>query len=238
VTGLRDVEFLAPFKFHRMKPVTLHLAAVGRPVAGDAVLVDVQLSSRLQPNPDLPVQERLHFRGRVLLDRAAVPRKTVAFHPPKEATVDDDPIYRVYFHGPAYRVLEGVRLENGFAVGFMRPELPANASEPGAAELAAPRLIELCFQTAGIFDIAQRHVFGLPAALEAVRVCPEGEAGAAGKLLFAEVLPREDADGFDARVVDSEGNVCVELFGYRTVAIPEPEAMGELLASLAEGAPA
>jgi len=236
VTGLRDLEFLLPFKFHRMKPATLHLTAVARPGAGDTVVVDVQLSSRLQPKPGVPVQERLHFRGRVLLDRAAVPRKTVAFHPPTEVTVDASAIYRVYFHGPAYRVLEGVRLEDGSAIGIMRPDLPPNAREANAAELVAPRLVELCFQTAGIFEIAHRHVFGLPAKLESLRVWRAAEA--TGSRLFAEVLPREEDDGFDARVMDADGNVYVELSGYRTVAIPDPETMAELLEAVTEGAPA
>jgi NAD(P)-dependent dehydrogenase (short-subunit alcohol dehydrogenase family) len=234
VTGLEDLEFLLPFKFHRMKPATLHLAAVGRPGPGDTLVVHVQLSSRLQPGPGMPVQERLHFRGRVLLDRAALPRKAVVFQPPAEVTVDDRAIYRVYFHGPAYRVLEGVRLDECCAVGLYNRELPPNASEAGAAELAAPRLVELCFQTAGIFEIAHRHVFGLPAGLESLRIYPV--ASASGGRLFAEVLPREGDDGFDARVVDADGNVVVELSGYRTVAIPRPEAMTELLGSLGEAA--
>ncbi len=187
VTGLRDLEFLLPFKFHRMKPATLHLAAVGRPGAGDTLVVEVQLSSRLQPGPGMPVQERLHFRGRVLVDRAAVPRKTVTFRPPAEVTVDDSSIYRVYFHGPAYQVLQGVRLDDCCAVGVLRPELPPNARQVDAAELVLPRLVELCFQTAGIFDIAHRHVFGLPAGLESLRVLRTPDAG--GGPLFAEVLP-------------------------------------------------
>jgi Polyketide synthase dehydratase N-terminal domain/Polyketide synthase dehydratase domain len=235
VTGLRDLEFLLPFKFHRMKPVTLHLTAVGRPGAGDALVLDVQLWSRLQPKPGVPVQERLHFRGRVLLDRAAVPHKTVEFHPPAEVTIDDDAIYRVYFHGPAYQVLEGVRLEDDCAIGVMRPELPPNARAANAAELVSPRLVELCFQTAGLFDIAHHHVFGLPAGLASLRVC---RPAATGDRLFAEVLPREGDGGFDARVTDAAGDVYLELSGYRTVPIPPPDTMGTLLEAVSEGAPA
>ena len=236
VTGLRDLEFLLPFKFHRMQPATLYLTAVGRPGAGDTLLVDVQLSSRLQLKPELPVQERLHFRGSVLVDRASVPGKTVPFRPPAEVTVDDRVIYRVYFHGPAYRVLQGVRLEHGYGIGVMRPELPPNAKPADAAELVAPRLIELCFQTAGIFDIAHRRVFGLPAAVESVRVYRAVDTS--GSRFYAEVVPREDDHGFDARVVDADGNVCLELSGYRTVAVPEPGTMAELLETLTEGATA
>jgi hypothetical protein len=228
VTGVRDLEFLLPFKFHRMSPTTLHLTAVGRPGAGDAVVVDVQLSSRLQPRPDLPVQERLHFRGRVLVERAAVAGKKVAFQPPSEVTVEEGAIYGVYFHGPAYQVLEGVRLEDGYAVGVLRADLPPNAGDAGAAEVVAPRLIELCFQTAGMYDLAVRRVFGLPARLDWVRVYRAAD-GSGGRL-FSEVVPREDG-GFDARVVDSGGNVYVALSGYRAVEVPDLASKAELLRS-------
>jgi NAD(P)-dependent dehydrogenase (short-subunit alcohol dehydrogenase family) len=236
VTAVRDLEFRAPFKFHRMRPATLHLSAVGRPGAGDTVVADVQLSSRLQPSPEAPVQERLHFRGHVLLEREPVAPKKVAFEPPEELGVDHDAIYRVYFHGPAYRVLEGVHLDDDFAIGEMRVELPPNARDASAPELVAPRLVELCFQTAGMFDIVQRHVFGLPAGLELLHVYRP--TAPAGTRLFAEVSPREEDDGFDARVVDAEGHVYVVLSGYRTIAIPAPATMGELLEAIGEGATA
>ncbi|HUL61341.1 MAG TPA: SDR family NAD(P)-dependent oxidoreductase [Anaeromyxobacteraceae bacterium] len=236
VTGLHDVEFLLPFKFHRMNPATLYLAAAGRPGTGDTLRVDVRLSSRLQPNPGMPVQERLHFRGSVVAERAALAGKTVAFHPPADVTVDDRAIYRVYFHGPAYRVLEGVRLDDGHAIGVMRRGLPPNAREAGAAELVAPRLVELCFQTAGIIDIAERNVLGLPARLGSLRVrraAPPGDSR-----IFAEVWRRDEGDGFDAHVVDADGNVYVELSDYRTVALPEPKTLGDLRGPVKEGAPA
>jgi len=233
VTGLQDVEFLLPFKFHRMKPVTLHLAAVGRPGANGAVSVDVQLSSRLQPKPGAPVQERLHSRARVRLEGAAAGAKATVFEPPTETTVGRQAIYRTYFHGPAYQVLEGVRLVDGLATGVLRRGLPPNAADPGASELVGPRLVELCFQTAGILEIADRSVLGLPAALGSLTVyrrAPDVE-------LFAEARSRVEG-GFDGRVLDARGNVYLELSGYRTVALPEPTTLARMLESASEGVPA
>jgi NAD(P)-dependent dehydrogenase (short-subunit alcohol dehydrogenase family) len=232
VTGLKDLAFLLPFKFHRMMPATLHLVAVGRPGPDGTPAVDVELWSRLQKlKPELPAQERLHFRGRVVLDRAAAAPKAVPFQPPAAVSYDDRAIYRAYFHGPAYRVLEALSLEGGRAVGVMRTDLPPNAASVTAAELVTPRLVELCFQTAGILEIAGRRVFGLPAALDALRVYPAAEGR-----LYAEVEPRADGRGFDARIVDAAGNVVVELAGYRTVAVPGWEAKAELLGAPADGA--
>jgi NAD(P)-dependent dehydrogenase (short-subunit alcohol dehydrogenase family) len=232
VTGLRDVEFLSPFKFHRMKPATLHLTALGRPGPDDTLLVQVQLTSRVQPRPDVPAQERLHFRGTVVLERAGLAPRTVAFKAPTKVTVGEEAIYKVYFHGPAYQVLEGARLEDARAIGVMKKKLPPNAKEPGVAELIGARLVEFCFQTAGVFDIVKRKVFGLPAGIEALRVVKAKVRN--GTRLYAEAWPRPDGDGFDARVVDGEGNVYVELANYRTVALPEPKEMSALVGA-AEG---
>jgi NAD(P)-dependent dehydrogenase (short-subunit alcohol dehydrogenase family) len=231
VAGVRDIRFLLPFKFHRMKATTLHLSAVGRPGPGDSLLVDVELSSVLQPKPGVPAQERLHSRGRVVVERAAPAQKAVAFQPPAEVTVGDEAIYRVYFHGPAYQVLEGVRVEDDRAVGVMRHELPPNAADAEATELVAPRLVELCFQTAGMYDLTRRDVFGLPSQLESLRLLRPG--GAAGRL-YAEARPRDG--GFDCQVVDGEGNVLVELSGYRTVELPASKKPAERDEPVAEGA--
>jgi hypothetical protein len=236
VTGLRDVEFLLPFKFHRMQPATLHLSALGRPGTGQRTLIEIRLSSRLQPKPELPVQERLHFRGWVALEPApaAVPRAEV--RTAQEPSFGRDAIYRVYFHGPAYRVLEGVRLEHGEAVGVVHRGLPANAKDPGAAELVWPRLAELCFQTAGVVDLAERSVLGLPARVDALRVFhPEGPPADG---CWAEVRRRQEDEGFDARVVDARGDVLLELAGYHTIALPERKTLEPLHRPAGEGVPA
>ncbi|MGC4001243.1 MAG: polyketide synthase dehydratase domain-containing protein [Anaeromyxobacter sp.] len=235
VTGLRDLEFLQPVKFHRLRPLTLHLVAVGRPGAGDGLLVDVQLSSRLQPKPGLPAQERLHFRGCVLVERAALPPRAVAFQPPPALTVGREAVYRVYFHGPAYQVLEGVRVEAGGAVGVLRAGLGPNLAAPDALERTFPRLLELCFQTAGIHDLVRRGAFGLPAAVGSLRLhAPPG--GISGPC-FAEVRPLP-GEGFDADVVDAEGHVFLELSGYRTVEVPAPASAEELRRAATAGADA
>jgi hypothetical protein len=236
VTGLRDVEFLSPFKFHRMKPQTLHLAAIGRAGPEGALVVEVRLSSRVQPKPGVPAQERLHFRGRAVLERAPREAKKVAFAPANDWTVDREAIYRVYFHGPAYQVLDGVRIDPGHAVGAFHQGLPPNAADAEAIERVAPRLVELCFQTAGVFDITQRHVFGLTAGLEALRVYRPLEERS--RPLFAEAWHRKDDAGLDAHVVDAEGNVYVELQNYRTVPLPDPKGMGELIGRVPEASPA
>jgi hypothetical protein len=227
VAGVEQVEFLLPFKFFRMQPATLHLSASGRAAGGGDVLVDVALRSSVQPRPDHPPQVRLHFRGQVRMSRTALPRPATAFTPPEgaERTVDRDTIYRVYFHGPAYKVLDEVRLTGDTAVGVMVHGLPPNARPEGAASIMAPRLIELCFQAAGIEQVARDGTLGLPTAFAAARAYRQPEE-ADGERLYAVAARRPgEALVYDARVVDGRGRVYVELDGYRTITLPGPASL-------------
>ena len=86
----------------------------------------------------------------------------------------------------------------------------------------APRLIELCFQTAGVWEIGSTGQLGLPAAAEKVTVWSLPSESAK---LVAEVFPRDGNGGakglcFDAHVRDASGKVYVELKGYTTSQMP------------------
>ena len=89
----------------------------------------------------------------------------------------------------------------------------------------APRLIELCFQTAGIAEIARTGRMGLPDRID--RVVPGSSDDAAEQRLFAVVTPHTDGS-FDAHVVDGAGVVHVALRGYRTVELPAPVAAEQI----------
>jgi hypothetical protein len=205
-----------------MKPATLLLSARGVPGDGTEAAFESVLRSEVRPKPELPPVSARHFSARVVLGEApeAVP---VPFAPPAHDAawpIDRDAIYRIYFHGPAYQVLRGVRLNGDEALGEMSSELPPNAAPASAASLAAPRLVELCFQTAGIWELSRFHRLALPSSVERVRVF-RGEEEANGRRLFALVAARDAGESFDARVVDEEGRVFVEVTGYRTVPFQE-----------------
>ncbi|MFI5181788.1 MAG: SDR family NAD(P)-dependent oxidoreductase [Thermoanaerobaculia bacterium] len=220
VAAVEDEEFLRPFKFFRMLPSTLHLAAAATlEEPGGDLLVTATLSSFTQPKPDVPPVVRVHFRARVRMTKAVRQMPKVPGKPPsakKALPIGRDAVYRVYFHGPAYRVLEGVTVEGETAWGLLAKDLPPNAEPPNAPSLLAPRLIELCFQTAGIWEVSEKKRLALPAALKSVRVFGS-EEDARSKRLWALVTAQDEGTAFDARVVDEAGNVFVELLGYRTV---------------------
>jgi hypothetical protein len=79
-----------------------------------------------------------------------------------------------------------------------------------------PRLVELCFQTAGVWELGITGRMALPTHIDRVLTSPGSSNDAR---CYAVVTPRGD-DAFDAAVVDETGAVRVRLDGYRTIAVP------------------
>ncbi len=99
-----------------------------------------------------------------------------------------------------------------------------------------PRLIELCFQTAGAWELGTSGRLELPARLDRVSVlrAPRRDDGR----LVAVVTRPAGGEGFDALVVDSRGRVHVRLEGYRAVALPggpSPELLVPFRAAVEPG---
>jgi hypothetical protein len=127
-------------------------------------------------------------------------------------------IYRVYFHGPAYRVLERAWRDGNRIVGQMPENLPSHHHPSDQPLLAVPRLIELCFQTAGLWQMGAQGQMGLPHHVDQVRFLRAPEL--AGGPFYAVVTPDPDQARVDAEVVDAKGHRYVHMRGYRTVALP------------------
>jgi NAD(P)-dependent dehydrogenase (short-subunit alcohol dehydrogenase family) len=215
VVAVERIDFRAPFKFYRDEPRAITVTAVLRP-AGDTIVADCRLTGeRYLPGQSEP-QVTLHFTARVCL--AQVARREDVLGPcpvAAERELGPEEIYRVYFHGPAYRVVEKAWRSNGEAVGLFSASLPPDHQPSTWATLVSPRLIELCFQTAGLLEMGTRGTMGLPLHVERVSLLREPTEK---RRLFALVRPA--AAGFDARVVDDEGHVYLALEGYRTVELP------------------
>ena len=71
--------------------------------------------------------------------------------------------------------------------------------------------MELCFQTAGIWEIGKTGIMALPRSIESLTLYRQNVNGAA---IYAEVKPYPSGNGelhFDARVVNSKGRLYLEL---------------------------
>ncbi|MCL6542788.1 MAG: SDR family NAD(P)-dependent oxidoreductase [Roseiflexus sp.] len=213
-------QFSSPFKFHRSQPRTLYMSATIHPTGHGTLVAKTTLRGMVQPRPDMPPRFDTHFVGEVYLTTAPVEERTINFTPPSAEALDIDRerIYRVYFHGPAYQVMERVGVMGDQAVALMTDGLPPN-SVPETPMLVAPRLIELCFQTAGMWEMVTHRAMALPAAIGSVTIYRQPES-AEGRRLYALVTAINNGSSYDAHVVDTDGNVYVELRGYRTVRLP------------------
>jgi hypothetical protein len=219
VTAVQDERFDSPFKFYRMEAQTLYLSASLHPLDDGLTSRTTLRSMRTLATGE--TQSKVHFSAAVRLSPQPLGKPAVKFSVPAAGAmpIDAATIYRVYFHSPAYQVLERVGVEAERAVGLMATPLPPNTDPANAASLMAPRLIELCFQTAGIWEMKNRGRMALPLGIESVTTYRQPE-DAKKRRLYALVEAVEDGAKFNARVVDDKGAVYVEMTGYRTVALP------------------
>ena len=168
VEAIEDVNFLAPFKFYRKQPRTVTVEAVIRP-QGDNLIADCRLTGhRSLPNQAEP-QVTTHFTARVRLAKQT-PKAVIvpALGTPAGNIIEAADIYRLYFHGPAYQVLERAWWDGNRIIGLMAKGLPANHLPSELPTLMAPRLIELCFQTAGLWEMGAQGRMGLPQHIDRV----------------------------------------------------------------------
>jgi acyl transferase domain-containing protein/NAD(P)-dependent dehydrogenase (short-subunit alcohol dehydrogenase family) len=218
IEAIEDIDFLAPFKFYRNEPRTLTVEAVTYP-QGDALVADCRLiGHRPLPSQADPLATT-HFTARVRLTEQ--PPKAVTLRPfgsPIGATVEAADLYHLYFHGPAYQVVERAWWDGKRIVALMAKNLPANHHPTELPTRMSPRLIELCFQSAGVWEMGAQGRFGLPQHIDRVSLLrrPELAEGA----LYAVVTPDAERASFDAEVVDAAGNCYLQLNGYRTVTLP------------------
>ena len=219
VVALENLRFLAPMKYYRNEPRAAIVRA--RAVLGEGGWVRVHTTlSSVQNIVGREPEEKLHFSGVVVLAPSALETQHVQAFNRTEPEIGREAIYRVYFHGPAYRVLDRVESAGkNQVIGCMTANLPLDTTNPSHRSLVGPRLIELCFQTAGVWEIGQTGQLALPAAVDQVIV---RDPSVGGGPLVAEVTANPSADGlsFSARVRDGEGKVHVELLGYRTSRMP------------------
>jgi hypothetical protein len=227
IDAIEDVNFLAPFKFYRDEPRVVSIEAVLSP-QGEGVVAECRLIGRRTLPGQKEPQVTTHFTARVRLTRQAAGAAEAPIVSKAEPTIESAEVYRLYFHGPAYRVIDHVWWEGDRVIARMSGSLPDN-HHPREQPLAmAPRLIELCFQTAGIWEMGSLGRMGLPMHVDRVTTwrAPERAEGA----LFAVVGARSDQETFDADVVDAAGNLCLHVSGYRTAPFREGVEAGMLRA--------
>ncbi len=217
-TVIEDVHFLAPFKLYRDEPRTISVRATFE-ADGDDVVANCRLIGERQLPRGVEVTE--HFRGRLRLSSDRGPGQTARVpNGGSSAEVPSEVIYQAYFHGPAYQVLDAVWPDGELVVGRVASDLPANHTPEDQPLATAPRLLEACFQTAGLWEMGTHQRMGLPMQVGRLELLAH-PSEATGRLLVV-VEPDAESGEYAAQVVDEQGTVFVDLRGYRTVELPGP----------------
>jgi hypothetical protein len=222
VAAIRNEHFYRAFKFHQMEPQTLYLGATITPAEEGGLVAHCSLKSRSKSGKEsVRERERIHFTADVHLTREQLDKPSTSFAPPltEEMPIAGEQIYKIYFHGPAYKVLDRVQVSGDRAIGLMAESLPPDTEPVDAAALIAPRLLELCFQTVGVWEIKTRGTVALPSAVGVIRTYRQ-PSDADDKLLYALVEAMNDGRQFDAQVVDEDGHLYLEVASYETVQLP------------------
>ncbi len=184
VVELEDVELLAPFKFYRDEPRTLDpdraAARRRRRHAPGGLRADrPPRAARAGRAGDAP----FHRPGTAGPQGARRRRKSSTApgrYDTADAGVGHEAVYGVYFHGPAYQVLDRAWRDDGHVVGRLAGELPDDHDPASQPTELAPRLIELCFQTAGVWELGNSRPDGAADARRPGRaIRREQEAGPA-----------------------------------------------------------
>ena len=103
-------------------------------------------------------------------------------------------------------------------VAVFSDSLPPNTSPADVESLVAPRLLELCFQSAALWHEKVKGAMGFPLGFS--RVTAYRQEADADSRLFCVCQTADDGETFDCVVADEAGNVFVELAGYVTVSRP------------------
>jgi len=165
-------------------------------------------------------QRTTHFTARVHLAKKPVLKLTPkAFIQPSGSILEAADIYGVYFHGPAYQVLEKAWCDGKRIIGLLAKGLPPNHHPSELPTIIAPRLIESCFQTAGVWEMGVEGRMGLPKCVH--QICLFRQPNLAEGRLYAVVIPGVARQSFTAEVLDEKGNCYLSLNGYQTVALPD-----------------
>ena len=241
VAAVRDIEFLAPFKLYRDEPRVAEIRTRFTP-DGDRLLAHCQLIGRrtLAGQPELVTT---HFTGVVELVAAAVERvlpDALAVPVAPQGAVGSEAVYRIYFHGPTYQVLGAAWFDGEHAVGALADGLPPNHAPADLVTSAFPRLVELCFQTAGVHQLGTAGVMALPARVARLELVADA-AVEPDLPIHAIVTPGLGAGGTsDAVVMDGAGRTVLTMSGYATIDLPggpDIDALAPLRAAMELPAP-
>ncbi|MBI4656107.1 MAG: SDR family NAD(P)-dependent oxidoreductase, partial [Elusimicrobia bacterium] len=215
--SLGDIHFYMPIKLLKNNPLEVRIICVsrhGKP--------EMKMESNFINAKGIKLgSTRTHFSARVqdAPESSWNPDEKPAVPKTKKFKVTADTIYKTYFHGPSFQVLEGIlsiKKEEVLAV-YKKPSAPLwETANPEL--LFHPMIIEAAFQTCGYRDIYFEKKMTLPDALGHIII--HNFSQPPETLYIHAVYKGQDPSGkslYDAFVFDADGNIWLELQDYAMI---------------------
>jgi malonyl CoA-acyl carrier protein transacylase len=228
ILSVDRVNFMSPFKFYKNEPRKVTVK-VKFSMDGNNIIARCVLSGSRKLHGQDVEQSTDHFSAEITLGKSGPkPKKIKAPGKPGNKKVGHKEIYKIYFHGPAYQVIGQSWRSKDQIMSVLNHSLPANHIPEKKETIVMPRLIELCFQTAGIYEMGSQERMGLPYQIRQVQIY----TSVSDNKKDLNAMVTIDGDNiFNANIVDSSGTVYLSLKGYRTMQMPDA-IDGELLKPL------
>ena len=208
---LANIEFKLPIKLYKNRPLDINLLAE----KSDRVISMMIKSDFINPKGIKVGETRMHFTARYVDDDVKfsdilLPKKKEKY----KATKDD--IYKIYFHGPSFQVLDGIIESNrDFVIGVFKKPSKRLTKTGDFRYIFHPMIIEAVFQTCGWRDLDIDNRMTLPHSIGEVKIIDNNEDP--DKLYTYSVFKGFNEFGrsvYDGYAFDDEGRIWVELKNY------------------------
>jgi NAD(P)-dependent dehydrogenase (short-subunit alcohol dehydrogenase family)/3-hydroxymyristoyl/3-hydroxydecanoyl-(acyl carrier protein) dehydratase len=218
--GLKEVNFFRPIKLLRNRPQAVRIN--GTLQAGEPYM-EIE-SDFINSKGQKVGNTRLHFTAKTLDNFVStwgeVKQEALAYIE-APLSVSKEEIYEKYFHGPSFQVLGGIiRVDEKASLAVYHTTPRPQWNDGPRTLLANPMLIEAALQCCGFQDMTFLRKTTLPNAIAEVGVL--NAAQPPKELFLYGVSKGLTADGktlHDAYVFDAQGQVWVELHGYRAIGL-------------------
>jgi NAD(P)-dependent dehydrogenase (short-subunit alcohol dehydrogenase family)/acyl carrier protein len=209
VNSVKNVRFNLPIKLLRNKPVEILIKSDGN---------KIELESDFIGPKGVKLKTRTHFTCQTIkeiskLDWDCKQPDLLGF---KSYTISKEQIYKDFFHGPSFQVLDGIcKVDKNevFAV-YKKPDAPLWKNTAHRKLIAHPMIIEAAFQTCGYRDLRLVKRVTLPDRVAKVAVSPDEDAPQKLYVWAKFKKTEENKSVYDAYVFDDGRKLWVILKDY------------------------
>jgi len=209
---LTNIEFKLPIKLYKNRPLDINLSAVKLSNETISMLIT---SDFINPKGIKVGETRMHFTARYVDDDVKFSDILLPKKKEKYKTTNDD-IYKIYFHGPSFQVLDGIIESNrDFVIGVFKKPSKRLTKTGDFRYIFHPMIIEAVFQTCGWRDLDIDNRMTLPHSIGEVKIIDNNEDP--DKLYTYSVFKGFNEFGrsvYDGYAFDDEGRIWVELKNY------------------------